>query len=168
MSDLLDEPALADRVMDAFIARLEERMVPPNYHFDMRGRIFDIFEPPADVPLPCISVTMLPEEVRGTVASGDGGQYQIRLPILIEFRDVWTEALATHSDRVRIARRARAEMKRAAAGDLWIASEEIEFQARITLAQSNVLVGGADDQVSADVTVYAEFDQRVDDPFREV
>lgn len=163
---LLETPALADRAMDAFIARLEERMRPPDYYFDMRGKIFDIFLPPEEVPLPCISVTMLPEEIVTTVSSGSGGQYRIRLPILLEFRDAWHEGLSTRSDRVKLARRARAEMKRAAAGDIWL--EDPDFMVTIRLLQSNVLVGGADDQISADVTVAAEFDQHVDDPFREV
>lgn len=163
---LLEEKALSDHVMAAFIARLEERMHGPNYYWDMRGKIFDAFCLPSEVQLPVLRVTMLPEENLETLSSGAEGQYRIRLPILLEWSDAWVEQPSQSSERVRIASRARAEIKRAAAGDMWI--DPPGFQATIRFVQGNILVGGADDEVNADVTVYAEYHENVQDPFREV
>ena len=166
MSDLLtNAPSIADRVMDAFLARLEERMHGSGYYFDMRGRIFDVFRPPSEIDLPSLSVTMLPEEIISRHSRGDEGGKHMRLPLLMEFFDSWSEGLSSRSDRVLLARRARAEMKRAAPGGLWIAEPDPGFQVYFAVASSNVLVGAADDQVYAEVLVHAEYDENEVDPF---
>lgn len=165
MNLLTDDPAIADRVADAFIARLEERMQGTTYYFDMRGRIFDIFRPPSEIPLPSISVTVLPEEAVARHSRGDEGGKYMRLPLLMEFRDAWVEGVSDHSERVLKARRARAEMKRAAVGGLMITPPGL--QVYYTIASSSYLVGGADDQITAEVLVHAEYDESEIDPFQQ-
>lgn len=165
MNLLTDDPSIADRVADAFIARLEERMQGPTYYFDMRERIFDIFRPPSEIPFPSISVTVLPEETIARHSRGDEGGKYMRLPLLMEFRDAWVEGVSDQSERVLKARRARAEMKRAAVGGLVITPPGL--QVYYAIASSSYLVGGADDQIYAEVLVHAEYDESEVDPFEQ-
>lgn len=166
MNLLTDAPSIADRVADAFIARLEERMQGADYYFDMRGRIFDVFRPPAEIPLPHISVTVLPEVTVVRHDRGDDGGKTMQLPLIVEFTDAWVEGLAQSSVRVLKARRARAEMKKASVGGLWINPPGL--QVYYTIASSSYLVGGADDRITAEVLVHAEYDESETDPFSEV
>lgn len=150
-------PPMDELVVDAMIERFK-LIAPPLYLFDIEGRVFDVYEAPSEVQLPCVIVTCLPEEVKPADAS-TGGRYECVLPILVEFFEAWHEAPeAAPSTRKRYANRFRSDVRRAGkagtnSGDLSVLGSTVQIREK----SSSVLLGGANDSIEGEVLFHATY-----------
>lgn len=167
MQPLTGTPSLCELVVPEMIRRLQ-LIRPPLYFYDLHDAVYDVFQPPSQIPLPGVSVTTLPEIPGPAEDAAMGGRLVWILPLLLEFTDTWNEGqVEGNSMRRGYAERARADMKRGAAGDAWILVPSLEgggFQVRFRLKESSVLLGAPPNQVSAEALVHAEYEENWLDP----
>lgn len=162
MALLPGTPSVRELIIEALVERLK-MIRPPEYHFDIEGRVYDIEEPSTQLPKPSVFIGIGKEEADPEDANI--GTYRRRCPVIVTFEDEFGE-ISTPGPSLRMAKGLRfiADIQRTVPLSFSVNGHQVTVQE----IENEVFVNPANDLIEGYVLYRVEYDTSLEDPRVEV